>query len=406
LKDYTLTKRQARKFILIKQGLLGEYKFHGKEGILDFVSQAGCIQYDPIDVCGKNAELVLQSRVEGFTKEMLSELLYKDRKLIDYFDKNLSIMLLDDWKYFGRIREGNKRGGRGFEEVNKVADFIIELLHKNGAMCSKDIDMNDKVDWYWSNTRLARAALETLYFRGDLIVHHKVRTVKYYAPTKDYLPNEIINAKDPYETEIEHMKWRVKRRIGAVGLLWNKPSDAWLNIWNLKSNERNIIFKELLEEDQIIKVNVEDSAFDYYCLRADINILHSVLEWMTYTGVDKELENKNTENRTELIAPLDNMLWDRKLIKELFGFSYKWEIYTPVTERKYGYYVLPILSGEQFIGRTEVICDNKNKTLTIKKVWYEENVKINSVVKKEIKKCFLKFMKFHGLKEVIYLEKL
>ena len=70
----TITKRQAGQFILLKQGLLGTYKFVGKNGAYDYVRQAGCIQYDPVDVCGKNAELTLQSRVKGFKKQMLQDI--------------------------------------------------------------------------------------------------------------------------------------------------------------------------------------------------------------------------------------------------------------------------------------------------------------------------------------------
>ena len=90
--ELNLTLDEAKKFILYKQGLLGEYRFSGKEGVLAFVRQAGCVQFDPIDVCGKNAELVLQSRVSGFTKKMLYDLLYEDRKLFENFDKKLAII--------------------------------------------------------------------------------------------------------------------------------------------------------------------------------------------------------------------------------------------------------------------------------------------------------------------------
>ena len=58
----TLTRRQARRFLLLHHGLIGAYRFRGKQGAYDFVRQAGCIQFDPVDVCGKNAELVLQVR--------------------------------------------------------------------------------------------------------------------------------------------------------------------------------------------------------------------------------------------------------------------------------------------------------------------------------------------------------
>ena len=71
-----IEKDQARQFMLSKQGLIGKHRFVGKDGAYQYVRQAGCIQYDPVDVCGKNAELTLQSRVKGFQKQMLSELLY------------------------------------------------------------------------------------------------------------------------------------------------------------------------------------------------------------------------------------------------------------------------------------------------------------------------------------------
>ena len=86
-----MTREQARRFILSKQGLLGKYRFVGKSGAYQYIRQAGCIQYDPVDVCGKNAELTLQSCVRGFTRKMLADLLYKDRLLVDYTDKELSI---------------------------------------------------------------------------------------------------------------------------------------------------------------------------------------------------------------------------------------------------------------------------------------------------------------------------
>ena len=122
----TLTNKQARQFILLKHGLLGAHKFIGKQGALEFVRQAGCIQFDPVDSCGKNAELTLQSRVKNFTKQTLSELLYTDRSLVDFPDKNLSIFPTEDWPYFQRYRQAAKDGGRNFpelEELEKQVDF-------------------------------------------------------------------------------------------------------------------------------------------------------------------------------------------------------------------------------------------------------------------------------------------
>ena len=96
MSQQTITKEQAIRFLLLKQGLIGKKKFIDKQGVYDYIRQAGCIQYDPIDVCGKNAELALQSRVKGFKKDYLHELLYQDRRLVDYYDKVMSIFPIED----------------------------------------------------------------------------------------------------------------------------------------------------------------------------------------------------------------------------------------------------------------------------------------------------------------------
>lgn len=380
---YTLTNQQAKRFILSKQGLIGDYRFTGKEGVLEFVHQAGCIQYDPIDVCGKNAELVLQSRVTAFTKPMLAELLYEERKLLDYFDKNLSIIETQDWPCFRRDFDAYKNGGRSHSEVNEVCEEIKSIIREKGPVSSADIGFNRNVDWYWSDTKLSRAALETMYFRGELVVHHKKGTIKYYDLAENCIPNELLTAQDPYPDELDHMKWRVFRRISAIGLLWNKPSDAWLGISGLKTAERSELFRILLEEGKILELLVENIKDPLYCLAADRNLLEFILQ------------NPDMKERCELLAPLDNMLWDRKLIKALFGFDYKWEIYTPEVQRKYGYYVLPLLYGDCFIGRVEAVNDKKGKSLTVKNIWFEDGVKQTKRIQNAIDRCLQKFAAFN-----------
>jgi Uncharacterized protein conserved in bacteria len=386
IESITLTNKQARRFMLLKHGLIGSYKFIGKQGVLDFVHQVGCIQFDPIDICGKNAELVLQSRVKGFKKQMLYSLLYEDRTLLDYFDKNLSIIETSDWPYFWRYREAYKIGGRSHDEVNAVCEEIKNIIRKRGAVSSADIEFNDTVKWYWSDTKLSRAALETMYFRGDLVIHHKKGTIKYYDLTENCIAAELLNTPKLYLDELDHQKWRVLRRIGAVGLLWNKSSDAWLNIGGLKSAVRNEIFIQLLKEGRIFEITVDGIKDKLYCLSDDRGLLELVLQ---------ELEIKE---RCEVIAPLDNMLWDRRLIKALFDFDYKWEIYTPEAQRKYGYYVLPILRGDRFIGRAEAVCDRKAKVLTVKNIWYEKGVKQTRKLQTAIDNCIHKLADFNECK--------
>ncbi len=72
------------------------------------------------------------------------------------------------------------------------------------------------------------------------------------------------------------------------------------------------------------------------------------------------------------IAPLDPVMWDRRLLRQLWSFDYVWEVYVPEQKRRWGYYVLPILFGERFVGRFEPRVDRASKTLRILGIWWEE----------------------------------
>jgi len=99
-------------------------------------------------------------------------------------------------------------------------------------------------------------------------------------------------------------------------------------------------------------------------------------------------------------APLDNLIWDRKLINQLFGFDYTWEIYTPANKRKFGYYVLPLLYGENFIGRAEIIVERKTGTLVVKNIWYENGVQQTPQLQTALNSCLQKFALFNDCETI------
>lgn len=391
-----LTNQQARQFLLLKHGLVGDYKFSDKQGIMAFVGQVGCIQFDPIDVCGKNAELVLQSRVKGFKKLMLDELLYEDRQLIDYPDKNLSILSVGDWPYFERYRKAARQHAKRYPEMEELTVQVREHILNNGEISSNDIKLEGDFSWqsaiHWSGgNNISRSVLEQMYSTGELIIHHKKGTRKYYDLANKHIQSTLLDALEPLEDKMAHLKWRVLRRIGAVGLLWNRASDAWLNIQGLKAAQRNAIFQDLIADGSIVAITVEQLQDTLYCLVEDIPLIEQVLE------------NKTFKKRCEFIAPLDNMMWDRKLIHKLFDFDYKWEIYTPLLKRKYGHYVLPILYGEHFVGRIEMIAERKTKTLVVKNIWYENGVKQTKELQNDLNNSLKKFTLFNNC-EVIEIK--
>jgi len=375
--------------MLLKQGLLGKKKFSQKTGVYDYIRQVGCIQYDPIDVCGKNAELVLQSRVKGFKKAYLDELLYQDRKLVDYYDKVMSIFPVEDWPYFYRIREDRKVNARSKEKVDTLRQEIHDIIASLGPVCSRDLEKTEKVDWHWASTNLGRATLETMYFDGDLIIHHRKNTMKYYDLSEKYIPLSVLSSPDPFETELEFIKWRLLRRVSAVGFLWNKPSDAFI-FMQLDSSTRTQAFHQLTHEGLLSTFHIEGRAEPFYFLTADLPLL------------EEALAIEQFPSRTEFLAPLDNMLWDRKLISFLFDFDYTWEIYTPEVKRKYGYYVLPILQGQTLIGRIEVINVKKNKTLEVKNIWLQNGIRNTKKLQAELGKTLLRFMEFNQMSNLVF----
>ena len=388
-----ITPDQARQFILLRQGLLGEHRFIGKNGAYQYVRQAGCIQFDPVDVCGRNAELTLQSRVKGITRKTLSDLLYRDRLLVDYSDKELSIWPSEDWPYFAGYREKSIEHGKQFPGIPELEEKAVTYIRKHGPVSSDTLPIEGTIFWHssmhWSghwdkDSLAARSVLEQLYTDGVLLIHHKTGSRKYYDLADKYLPAELLSAPNPCPDEASWLCWRVKRRIGAVGLLWNRNSTAWLGI-NMTTEQRNASFDRLEKEGVITPVQVEGIHFLLYMLTDDLPFLESVTAGQA-----------SLKPRLEFLAPLDPMLWDRKLIEAIWGFQYSWEIYTPVVKRKYGYYVLPMLWGDRLIGRIEPKADRKAKTLTVQNVWLEPGVRRTKKLSGQIDRAVQRLAKFNG----------
>ena len=387
-----LTKAQARRFILAKQGLLGKYRFSGKEGALSYVRQAGCIQYDPVDVCGKNAELTLQSRVKGFRRSMLAELLYRDRLLVDYADKELSIWPAEDWPYFAPYRTRSRALGAGFPGLAELEEQALAYIRAHGPVSSDTLPIEGEIFWHssmhWSGnwhkkSQAARSVLEQLYTDGTLVIHHKNGSRKFYDLVERCLDPALLSAADPCADADARLRWRLLRRIGAVGLLWNKNSTAFLGI-NPDAETRRRILSQLEEAGAVLPARVEGVKALFYCRAEDEPLMQAVL--------DGSLDAKP---RMEFLAPLDPMLWDKALIAALWDFRYSWEIYTPADKRQYGYYTLPILWGENFVGRIEAAADRKTGVLRVKNVWFEPGVRRTKKLETALERTLRRFAAFN-----------
>ena len=392
-----ITRDQARRFILLWQGLLGRHRFTGPDGACRYVRQAGCIQYDPVDVCGKNAELTLLSRVKGFTRQTLANLLYRERLLVDYADKELSIWPREDWPYFAGYRERSRAHGASFAGLRELEEEAVAWIRAHGPVSSDTLPIEGRIRWHsamhWSGnwhgqSPAARSVLEQLYTDGVLLIHHKSGSRKFYDLAERYFDEALLAAPNPCPDEAAFRSWRVRRRIGAVGLLWNRRSDAWLGI-DMDAGQREEAFAALAGAGEIVPVQAEGIRGPLYLPKEAEPLLCSVLAG-----------EADDQARLEFLAPLDPMLWDRRLVEALWGFRYSWEIYTPAAKRRYGYYTLPILHGTELIGRIEAAADRKAGCLTVKGLWLEEGVRPTKKRMTAIARTARRLAAFNGCGEV------
>lgn len=383
---YHISNNHARRFLLAHHGLYGPPRFEGKEGMLAFVRQAGCVQYDPVDIIGRSPELVFLARIPGYTPDMLAELLYRDRMLVDHFDKNLGIFPVEDWPRFKRLRAYYGSAGRSRAAIEEARPYILAELRARGPLSSQDFGPQQKVHWYWGPTSRARAALENMYHRGELCVYEKRGAIKVYDLAENCLPQDLLLATDPLPHDSDYHAWAVKRRVRAVGLLWNRASDAWLGIVGFRAPQRVTAFKQLTVSGDLLPVQVDGLKDTLYIAKEDVPLLEQCAQ-----AVD-------TPPQSALIAPLDSLMWDRRLISALFQLDYTWEIYTPPEKRRFGPYTLPILYGDRLVGRVQPNRDKKAGTLTVDGLWWEPGIKPDRATKQALRAALTRLAELNGVR--------
>ncbi|MDU5107676.1 crosslink repair DNA glycosylase YcaQ family protein [Clostridium sp.] len=389
-----MSKEELRKFLVLYQGLYVNNTFIAEEGIKNFIRRIGCIQYDPLNVVGRNADLVLQSRIENYDKSMLDDLLYNKRDLIDGWDKMMAIYSASDWPNFKRVRYERKaeveivlKHRNSIDAINYV-DTIKDYIEKNGATIPSKIDLGSVDKGMWGHGKLSSATMDYMWNIGILGVKEKKNTQKKYDLIERLLPKEIYTMEDPFKNDHDFYKWYFKRRIGSIGAYWERNGEGWLGNFLSNTKLRKRILNELVEEEELILIKVENLKENFYLRKEDMSILN-----------ESTLVN---ESNVRFLAPLDNIIWDRKLTREIFNFDYTWEVYKPVDKRKYGYYVLPVLYGDKLVARFEPEIHRGKGPLIIKNWWWEESFKITNDCIDSVKEAldkFCKYLKADGISE-------
>jgi uncharacterized protein YcaQ len=360
-------------------------KLKGKKGVIEYVRSVGAIQFDPINVVGRNADLVLQSRIHGYRPELLHQLLYNDRKLLDGFDKVASIYETADWPYFRRHRDHERAEyGQPSYPPMQIAEEVIRAIREEGPKSSIDFKSGESIEWAWGvNTSLPRACLEVLYAMGEVVVDDRVGTRRQFELAERALPGRIFTAIDPNATDENYQDWHMLRRVGGLGIANPAAGDWWLGMHQMKADVRKVTAQRLLDRGELRAVEIQDVPNRTFLIRtSDLPTL------------DRIRRGRPPKPRAAIIGALDNLMWDRNMLRWVFDFDYVWEVYKPLAQRRYGYYVLPVIYGDRFVARMDPSFDRERRELTINNWWWEDGIEVSDEMQAALVGCFQEFARY------------
>ncbi len=377
-----ISKQTARRFLLAKQLLYPPKSLFGKAGIAKVFEKVRSIQFDPQEPAGNNVDLVLQSRVKNIRPKDYYWWLYQKRQGIECFDKELCLAPIEDLpmclEMFSK-KNRQERIGQFLKKYQKEIKTLLKRIKTEGEISSFNIKDERKISNFWGNPRLGKAMLDALWREGKLVISKRERNRKYYN-----LPEKVYGKKLKWSVSAKPNVKAIIRRIKSVGLLPKSGAGSgWLGLG--LGREISPLISRLLKDKVLIEVAVFASKRRYTALRSDI-------------GLVRRINATALKPKMVFLAPLDNLLWDRETIRDIFEFDYKWEAYTPQSQRQYGHYVLPVLFKDRLVARIEPRYDEN--VLKIKGFWPEKGFKWTNEAKIAFKDCLDDFKEYLGAKEI------
>ena len=333
--------------------------------VLGVIERLGSIQFDPLDVCGRNHDLVLAARIAGYRRVWADHWLYEDRVLYETYNKMLSIVPVAElpWHRLTWDRNREEHEGGAFDEHAPLVEELLERIRSGGPLLPRDVGPRAAIDWYWRPTNQVRAILEALAEAGILGIARRERNLRVYDLVERLFPAEILDVRVP---ELEQRRRRLLSRYRAHGLLGGRgQSELWYGTGR-DAAQRHVLRAELVEAGELQPVEVEG-------LRGERYVLASELPLLNQAEVEVKARSRpgGSAPGVSFLAPLDSFVWDREFLRQLFGFDYVWEVYVPAKKRRWGYYVLPLLFGDRLVGRIEPRFDRRAETLRVVDLWWE-----------------------------------
>ena len=339
------------------------------------VARLGSIQFDPLEVAGRNHDLVLHARVAGYTRSVGDALLYETRRLYETYNKGLSLVPTADLPFF-RItwdRERRRLEGAAFDEHSPLVEELLNRIRTLGPMSSTDLEPRASIDWYWRPTNQVRAILEGLAQAGILGFRRREGNRRVYDLVERLFPADLLAER---KSEHEQLTHKLMSRYRAHGMLGGAGSaEVWLGTGSFRddgtrdkgSGTRTRLRSELIDAGKLAPVEVEGVRGTRHIVADELPLLDAA-EAEVASGVTPGASS----SAVAMLGPPDPLVWDRQFLRSLYGFDYIWEVYVPVHKRRWGYYVLPILFGDRLVGRIEPRVDRAAGAVRVLGLWWED----------------------------------
>jgi uncharacterized protein YcaQ len=366
-----IDKAVARRFLAIRHLLAPPRALPATpESVLAVVDRLGSLQFDPLAVAGRNHDLVLAARIAGYRREITDELLYGRRLLFETYNKSLNLLPTRELPYY-RISWETAAAGRSGELLagqGPLTEKVLTAIAAEGPKSSADFERSEAISWWWGPTSAVRAVLEALAVSGRLGLARRDGNRRYYDLTERLFPADLLEIRVP---EREQRRHKLLSRFRAHGLLGSSGSgELWLGIG--PAALRGDLRAELVDRGEIVPVVVEGLKGQRYVVADELPLLAQGEREIAAEATGAEPRPGDGSPGCSFLAPLDPIMWDRQALAPLYGFDYRWEVYTPAAKRRWGYYVLPILSGDKLVGRIEPRIDRGSKEVRILGLSWED----------------------------------
>jgi uncharacterized protein YcaQ len=352
-----VTAEAARRFLVARHFLAPARSLDaGPDAVLEVIRKLGSIQFDPIAVAGRNHDLMLHARVAGYEPFWCDDL-YERREIFETTNKALSFIPVDE---FPRYRvSGGRKGARfhaaALADNAAVAENVLERLRVDGPLSSADFERESgkTKNWFGLPENAVRSVLEAYTVTGEIGLARREGNIRYYDVVERLLPATLLAKKVPEREQLRHKLLSRHRAHGLLGA--GGAGGTFARIAN--PDVRKELHNEAVERGELVPVEIAGLRGKRFAVAAEVDDLESPPE---------------PPPSVAFIAPFDSLLWDTALLAKLFGFDFVWEGFFKPEKRRWGYYVLPIVFGDRFVGRIEPRIDREAERVDVIGTWWEE----------------------------------